>query len=85
MNVKMLEMQYGSLEKSPRIITGKLVEKEVGSFTEDLRRRMRYLGHLPVTSTFEIVEINLQPPIISREVLESFEGLLFNLKPNVFF
>lgn len=74
MNVKMLEMQYGSLERSPRVISGKLIEKEVGSFTEDLRRRMRYLCHLPVTSQFEIAEIDLLPPLISNEVLSSFEG-----------
>jgi hypothetical protein len=74
MNVKMLEMQYGSLEKSPRIIFGKLIEKEVGSLTEELRRRMRYLCHLPITSQFEIVEIDLQPPAISKEVLTYFEG-----------
>ncbi|XP_031778817.1 RING finger protein 10 [Nasonia vitripennis] len=73
MNVKMLEMQYGSLERSPRVISGKLIEKEVGSFTEDLRRRMRYLCHLPVTSQFEIAEIDLLPPLISKEVLSSFE------------
>lgn len=73
----MLELQYGSLEKSPRIISGRLVEKEVGSFTEELRRRMRYLHHLPITSQFELVEIDLQPPIISKDVLTKFGGLLF--------
>ena len=68
-------MQYGSLEKCPRTICGKLVEKEVGSYTEELRRRMRYLCHLPVTSQFEIAEIDLQPPIVSDKVIASFEGL----------
>ncbi|XP_011506010.1 PREDICTED: LOW QUALITY PROTEIN: RING finger protein 10 [Ceratosolen solmsi marchali] len=74
MNIKMLEMQYGSLEKSPQVISGTIIEKEVGSLTHDLRKRMRYLCHLPVTSQFEMVEIDLQPPIISKEVLTYFEG-----------
>lgn len=78
MNVKMLELQYGSLENCPQVISGKLIEKEVGSFTEELRRRMRYICHLPVTSQFEIVEIDLQPPIVSEEILKYFEGL-YNL------
>ncbi|XP_034188782.1 E3 ubiquitin-protein ligase RNF10 [Osmia lignaria lignaria] len=76
MNVKMLEMQYGSLENSPHEITGKLLEKEAGSLTEDLRRRLRYLSHLPLTCQFEVAEIELRPPIVSEEVLASFQGQL---------
>lgn len=75
MNVKMLEMQYGSLENCPQVISGKLIEKEVNSYTEDLRKRLRYLCHLPLTSQFEIVEIDLQPPYVSEEILKEFEGL----------
>ncbi|XP_053972100.1 RING finger protein 10 [Hylaeus volcanicus] len=75
-NVKMLEMQYGSLENSPHMITGKLLEKEGGSLTEDLRRRLRYLCHLPITCQFEVAEIELKPPIISEEVLSSFQEQL---------
>lgn len=76
MNVKMLEMQYGNLENCPHIIKGKLLEKEEGSLTEDLRRRFRYLGHLPLTCQFEIAEIELKPPIVSREILSSFRDQL---------
>ncbi|XP_043250349.1 RING finger protein 10 [Colletes gigas] len=75
-NVKMLEMQYGSLENSPHVITGKLLEKEGGSLTEDLRRRLRYLCHLPITCQFEVAEIELKPPIVSQEVLSSFQEQL---------
>ncbi|XP_017877027.1 RING finger protein 10 [Ceratina calcarata] len=76
MNVKMLEMQYGSLENSPHVITGKLLEKEGGNLTEDLRRRLRYLCHLPLTCQFEVAEIELKPPTISEEVLHSFQDQL---------
>ncbi|XP_043281538.1 RING finger protein 10 [Venturia canescens] len=68
MNIKMLELQYGNLENCPRTIWGKILEKEVGSFSEELRRRMRYLHHLPLTCTFEIAEIELGPPLITDEV-----------------
>lgn len=74
MNVKMLEMQYGTLEQCPRVISGKLLEKEASSFTEDLRRRMRYLWHLSVTCPFEIAEIEMKSPIILDEVLNHFKG-----------
>ncbi|XP_078039457.1 E3 ubiquitin-protein ligase RNF10 [Augochlora pura] len=76
MNVKMLELQYGSLENSPHSIQGKLLEKESGSLTEDLRRRLRYLCHLPLTCQFEVAEIDLKPPIVSEEVLTSFQNQL---------
>ncbi|XP_033341087.2 E3 ubiquitin-protein ligase RNF10 isoform X1 [Megalopta genalis] len=76
MNVKMLERQYGSLENSPHSIKGKLLEKESGSLTDDLRRRLRYLCHLPLTCQIEIAEIDLKPPILSEEVLTSFQNQL---------
>lgn len=80
MNVKMLELQYGSLEKSPSIITGKLLEKEAGSMTEELRRRLRYLQHLPLTCQFEIAEIELKPPIMSSGNLAVFSGPYYEIQ-----
>ncbi|XP_014215587.1 RING finger protein 10 isoform X2 [Copidosoma floridanum] len=73
MNVKMLEMQYGSLEKSPLKISGTLLQREVGSIDEERRGKMRYLAHLPVTSQFEFVEIDLGS-FVSDEVLRSFQS-----------
>lgn len=70
----MLEMQYGSLEYCPHVITGKLLEKEAGICTEELRRRLRYLCHLPLTCPFELAEIELKPPLVSEEVLRAFHG-----------
>lgn len=73
-NVKMLEMQYGSLEYCPPVITGKLLEKEASICTEELRRRLRYLCHLPLTCPLELAEIELKPPLVSEEVLSAFYG-----------
>jgi hypothetical protein len=75
-NVKMLEMQYGSLEYCPHVITGKLLEKEASICTEELRRRLRYLCHLPVTCPFELAEIELKPPLVSKKVLQAFHDQL---------
>lgn len=50
----MLEMQYGTLANGPATLTGTIVEKEAGSMTVELRRRLRYLQHLPVTAQFEV-------------------------------
>lgn len=75
-NVEMLVHTYGSLEYSPRTLTGKIVEKEGGSMTEDIRKRYRYLQHLPVTCQFEVAEIHLKPPVISKETFDQFKDKL---------
>ncbi|XP_026686327.1 RING finger protein 10 [Diaphorina citri] len=75
-NVRMLEMTYGSLENCPHTITGRILEKETGSMTEELRHRLRYLQHLPVTCQFEVAEIALAPPLISDDTVERFRDQL---------
>jgi hypothetical protein len=70
----MLEHYYGSLEHCPPILTGRITEKESGSMTEELRHRLRYLQHLPITCQFEVAEIQLKPPILSKETLDCFQG-----------
>lgn len=56
---------------------GKIVEKEGGSMTEELRKRLRYLQHLPVTCQFEVAEIQLKHPVVSKETLNEFSGKPF--------
>lgn len=73
-NAQMLEMAHGSLCNGPRVLTGRIVEKEAGSMTPELRRRLRYLQHLPVTAQFEVVEVELFPPTISEDTLYAFKG-----------
>lgn len=70
----MLEHSYGSLQFSPKIITGNIIEKEGGSMTEGLRRELRYLQHLPLTCQFEVAEIYLKPPIVTKETVDFFHG-----------
>jgi len=43
---------------------------------KDLRRRLRYLSHLPLTCEFVMAELDLHPPIISQSVLDTFRGSL---------
>lgn len=70
----MLEHMYGSLENCPLTLSGRILEKEGGSMTEDLRKRLRYLQHLPITCQFEVAEIQLGPQVISKDTLEFFHG-----------
>ncbi|XP_038869295.1 RING finger protein 10 [Salvelinus namaycush] len=71
-NVRCLQREYGSLEASPHTITATVVEIEGQTITEEIRRRHRYLAHLPLTCEFSICELALQPPTLSKETLDSF-------------
>ncbi|CAM4715034.1 unnamed protein product [Leuciscus chuanchicus] len=71
-NVRCLLREYGSLENSPQSITATVVEIDGQTVSEDIRRRHRYLSHLPLTCEFSLCELNLQPPVLSKETLDSF-------------
>ncbi|XP_042224131.1 RING finger protein 10-like [Homarus americanus] len=72
-NVQMLVQEYGALENCPPIIVAKVVEKESVSMTEDLRLRLRYLRHLPVTCCFDVVEVSFRHPVVSKMTTAMFQ------------
>lgn len=72
LNARCIMNQYGSLENGPRTITARIVDKEVSFMTENIRKRLRYLSHLPLTCEFQVVEVALKPPLISEETLRLF-------------
>lgn len=74
MNTRMLQAMYGSLDKSPQMITGKIVHKDSSSMSEALRKRLKYLQHLPICTQFEVVEVEFKQGVISPEVLAYFKG-----------
>ncbi|KAJ1093381.1 hypothetical protein NDU88_006482 [Pleurodeles waltl] len=71
-NVRCLVREYGSLEKCPEKITAAVVEIDGFSMSEEVRRRHRYLCHLPLTCEFSICELDLKPPSVSKETLALF-------------
>lgn len=76
-NVRMLQATYGCLEYGPTTITGRIVQRECYSMTEELRKRLKYLRHLPITCQFEVVEIQLGDRVLSSDVVEHFKGEFF--------
>lgn len=71
-NVRCLVHQYGSLEQCPETITATVVEIDGFTVTEEVRRRHRYLCHLPLTCEFSICEMSLGPPAVSEQTLAYF-------------
>ena len=41
---------------------------------QDVRKRLRYLNHLPLTCEFHVVELDLKPPMVSKDTLKHFRG-----------
>lgn len=73
LNVKMLCEQYGSLEKCPPLIEGKIVEITWSFMDEPQRKRLRYLQHLPLNCEFKIVEMELTKPKINEQIMEKYK------------
>ncbi|KAM5194455.1 E3 ubiquitin-protein ligase RNF10 [Mantella aurantiaca] len=71
-NVRCLVHEYGSLEQCPETITATVVETDGFTVTEEVRRRHRYLCHLPLTCEFSICEMALGPPAVSEQTLAYF-------------
>lgn len=42
--------------------------------TEELRKKLRYLQHLPITCQFEVAEIKLEEPAITKDTVDYFKG-----------
>lgn len=80
-NVRMLQTMFGGLEHAPKTIAGRILQKESCSMTEELRKRLKYLQHLPVTCQIEVVEIELAA-IISDEVMNKFKDELAQRQRN---
>jgi len=76
LNVQMLVHQYGSLQNCPKKIRGRILEKEGAIMGEELRNKLRYLRHLPVTSNFEVCEVRLDAPLVSKDTAAAFKEQL---------
>uniref|UniRef100_A0A131YN26 E3 ubiquitin-protein ligase RNF10 n=1 Tax=Rhipicephalus appendiculatus TaxID=34631 RepID=A0A131YN26_RHIAP len=72
LNARMLAHEYGALELAPVKFTARIVEIEGASIDNELRRRLRYLRHLPLTCEIQVVEVQLEPPVIKQATMEYF-------------
>lgn len=72
-NIRMLVKEFGSLENCPPVIRGEAVELERISMTEALRKRLRYLQHLPLTCEFQLAELSFTP-FLSKSTMDEFSA-----------
>ena len=74
LNVQMLVKEYGSFEACPVIIKGKILEKDGSNMSEELRNKLRFLRHIPITSSFEVAELAMNNEMVSSKTKEMFSS-----------
>ncbi|XAR52059.1 hypothetical protein NMG60_11006909 [Bertholletia excelsa] len=59
LNMKCLLRHYGSYDRLPHRISGKILQLETITQSEAMRRRYRFLSHISLTTAFQLCEIDL--------------------------
>lgn len=73
LNARCLAREYGSLETAPHVLIANIIEMEYLTMTEEVRKRQRYLSHVPLSCQFTVVELALVPPLVSPNTLRIFD------------
>lgn len=78
-STKILCHEYRNLENCRQEFQAKVIQMDWLSMTEAWRKRFRYLGHLPLTCEFRLVEIDFENSnLVSRETFKVFEEQIRN-------
>lgn len=59
-------------EKWPQILTFEVIDVESKSATEEVRKRMKFIRHLPKNAPFDLVEVSMKEWGISPDVYGDF-------------
>ncbi|XP_029127902.1 RING finger protein 10 [Cajanus cajan] len=71
LNMKCLLHHYGSYDMLPHRISGRILQLETVTQSEAMRRRYRFLSHFPLTTTFQLCEVDLSD-MLPPEALAPF-------------
>lgn len=72
LNVRILNSSWGALSAAPPIIRGRVLQRETFPLIEQTRKHMPCTAHLPLHCSFDIVELDLQPPYVTTVALNNF-------------
>eukprot|EP00252_Welwitschia_mirabilis_P010012 TRINITY_DN23035_c0_g1_i1.p1 TRINITY_DN23035_c0_g1~~TRINITY_DN23035_c0_g1_i1.p1 ORF type:complete len:798 (+),score=151.89 TRINITY_DN23035_c0_g1_i1:152-2545(+) len=59
LNMKCLRHHFGNYDSLPIRISGRILQLDTVSQSEDSRKRYRYLSHFPLTTVFQLCEIDM--------------------------
>lgn len=68
LDIRILKQEFGDYSAFPPKISARVQEYEEGSVNSDLRKRFRYLGHLPLGSDVTFAEVVLDG-LVAEETL----------------
>jgi len=71
-NARTLIEEYGMLDDGPLKVEGQIIDYDYYTMTKELRKRFRYLSHLPLSTEFMICELILKPPLLSKRTIHNF-------------
>lgn len=73
--MQILRNHFGNYAVFPDNIRVRVEGKDEGSVTEDLRRRCKYIAHLPLGSDVTFLEVDLEP-VVGAKSIEPYAGAL---------
>jgi hypothetical protein len=71
LNIKMLLFEFENFDKLPELITGKILETEKETMTDEIRKYFKYLSYIPLGADIFFIEIDLSN-IVSKKTLKHF-------------
>ncbi|KAG8836337.1 hypothetical protein FRC17_005623 [Serendipita sp. 399] len=75
LDIRILLSHFGSYASFPETIEVKVEARNEGSVDEDLRKRCRYLAHLPEAADVTFIEADLEQ-VVGRDALSPFDSAL---------
>jgi hypothetical protein len=72
MQVRALLHHYGSFEKCPTTLSATALEVETRSQSPTTRRKLEAMAHIPITSEFRLIEIDLAE-LLPQQSIEPFQ------------
>ncbi|KAJ1536824.1 hypothetical protein HK096_007448 [Nowakowskiella sp. JEL0078] len=72
LDIKILKLQFGTYSSFPDTITVELISVQESTVTEDLRKRCKYLSHLPISCDITFCEVDLTG-VVEEKTLDYFD------------
>ncbi|KAI9309191.1 hypothetical protein BJ944DRAFT_194635 [Cunninghamella echinulata] len=72
LDIKILKHEFGDYQDFPESLTVKSTCIQETSLTEDVRKKFKYLGHLPLSCEITFIEIDVKP-LVSKDTWIHFQ------------
>lgn len=72
LDIRILKHEFGDYEQFPHSLQVQVTSVQESTLTEDLRKKCKYLGHLPLACDVTFLEVNVKD-IVSPETMAVFQ------------